>query len=385
MEQYTTDTYKMKREIINFSNKLSEGLSRPERKFYTDMTYGMLASGSCLLTDIAQRLQESTLKINVVDRLSRHLMQGVPQRALQNYLKTIRGWAPAEPVIHIDDSDVIKPDGYHFEALGIVRDGSKSTKEKSVYCKGYHVTEACFLTTSGHPVSLFSQLHSSAEKSFKSVNDITFAAMERGARLFDKATYVMDRGYDDNKMFNKLTELGQDYVIRLTRKRKLFYNGKWMPATELCAKRKGKVKMTLRYKGQEHEAWLSHVKVQVTASKENVYLVLVYGITEFPMMLLTNKPIKSKDDLKHIAQLYFSRWRIEEYFRAKKQIFSFENFRVRKLKAMNTLNFYIGVCMAFLGHMTRKRATNGLLCAIIDAAAPIKAIVHFRYYFRKQG
>ena len=33
----------------------------------------------------------------------------------------------------------------------------------------------------------------------------------------------MDRGYDDNKMFLKLEELGQDYVIRLTSKRKLLY------------------------------------------------------------------------------------------------------------------------------------------------------------------
>ena len=36
--------------------------------------------------------------------------------------------------------------------------------------------------------------------------------------------------------------------------------------------------------------------------------------------------------------------------------------------------------MAFLGHITRKKPTNGLLCAIIEAAAPIKAKVHFHYY-----
>lgn len=42
--------------------------------------------------------------------------------------------------------------------------------------------------------------------------------MKRG-----KATFVMDRGYDDNKMFLKLDELKQDYVIRLTAKRKLFF------------------------------------------------------------------------------------------------------------------------------------------------------------------
>ena len=50
--------------------------------------------------------------------------------------------------------------------------------------------------------------------------------MERGAAMFGKATFVMDRGYDDNKMFLKLDELKQDYVIRLTAKHKLFFHGK---------------------------------------------------------------------------------------------------------------------------------------------------------------
>ncbi len=52
----------------------------------------------------------------------------------------------------------------------------------------------------------------------------------------------MDRGYDDNKMFLKLDELGQEYVIRFASKRKLLYHNKWTPATELRNRRKGKVK-----------------------------------------------------------------------------------------------------------------------------------------------
>lgn len=385
MTNFTSNTYQMKREILNFSNKISRNLSKPERKFTADMTYGMLAGGSCLLTDIVDQLHEPSQKINVVDRLSRHLAEGTSQEALNSYLALVKKWCPNQPVIHIDDSDVVKPDGYKFESLGRVRDGSESTNQKNVYKKGYHVTEAAVLTDNNHPVSIFSEFHSSEEKNFTSINHVTFSAMERGKTLFGKATFVMDRGYDDNKMFLKLDELEQDYVIRLTAKRKLFFHGKWVPATQLRNQRKGKIKMSLHYKGKEHEAYLSHVKVRITAAKKNIYLVLVYGITEHPMMLATNKEITSKEDVIQVAELYFSRWRIEEYFRCKKQVFQFENFRVRKLKAMNALNFYITLCMAFLAHISMKPETSALKVFILQKANPIKRKVHFCYYRLAKG
>ena len=232
MVNFTSNTYQMKREILSFSNKIS-----------------------------------------------RNLAKGTPKAALKTYLTQVRKWCPSHPVIFIDDSDVVKPDGYKFESLGWVRDGSESTATKNVYKKGYYVTEAAVLTNSNHPVSIFSKIHSSSEKDFTSINDITFSAMERAAALFKKATFIMDRGYDDNKMFLKLDSMEQDYIIRLTAKRKLLYHNKWVFATELRNRWKGKVKLPLFYKGKMHDAYLSHVKVQITASRKDIYLVLVYGIT----------------------------------------------------------------------------------------------------------
>ena len=203
MAHFTSNTYQMKREILTFSKKISKKLSKPDRKFTADMTYGILASRSCLLTDIVDQLHEKSKKVNSVERLTRHLNKGVPVKTLRSYLNVVRKWVPDEPVVHIDDSDIAKPDGYHFESLGLVRDGSKSTDTKSVYQKGYHVTEACLLTNNNHPVSIFSKIHSSKEKDFTSVNSVTFSAM------------------------------GQDYVIRLTARRKLLYHNKWVSATEL--------------------------------------------------------------------------------------------------------------------------------------------------------
>lgn len=385
MFNFTSITYQMKREILNFSNKISAKLSKPERKFYADMTYGMLAAKSCLLTDISDQLHEPSKKVNIVDRLRKHLEKGISKKAWISYLQLVRKMVDDNPVIYIDDSDVIKPEGLKFESLCLVRDGSKSTANKTVYEKGYHVTEACVRTKNGQPVSIFSKIHSSAEKNFSSINKTTCNAIRQGAALFQKATFVMDRGYDDNKIFLLLDELQQDYVIRLTAKRKLFYHNKWVKATELRNRRKGKIKIPLIYKGKEQHAYLSHVKVQITASKKDIYLVLVYGISEHPMMLATNKEIKSKEDVLEVAKLYFSRWRIEEYFRCKKQMFQFENFRVRKLTAINALNFHITICMAFLAHISLKPEGNKLKYSIIKTADPIKEKVHFCYYRLAKG
>lgn len=375
----------MKREILTFSNKISKYLPRPDKKFTADMTYGMLAAKSCLLTDIVDTLHEKNKKVNSVERLTRHLNKGISFAALKSYLNTICKWIPECPVIHIDDNDVAKPDGYKFETLGLVRDGSKSTSTKKVYEKSYPVTKACVLSKNKHPVSIFSELHSSKEKNFTSLNNITFSAIKRGKNLFGKATFVMNRGYDDNKMFLKLDELGQDYIIRLTTKRKLFFHSKWIPATQLRNQRKGKIKTPLIYKGKKQDAYLSHVKVQITASRKDIYLVLVYGITKHPMMLATNKEIHSKEDVVDIVKTYFSRWCMEESFRCKKHMFQFENFRVRKLVSINALNFYITLCMAFLTHISMKPETNTLKVAIIQNADPIKEKVHFCYYRLAKG
>lgn len=81
------------------------------------MTYGMLAAGSYLLTDIVDQLHEDSKKANSVERLTRHLNKGIPLPALKSYLTAVHQWVPTDPVTHIDDSDVAKPDGHNLNPL----------------------------------------------------------------------------------------------------------------------------------------------------------------------------------------------------------------------------------------------------------------------------
>ena len=75
-----------------FPIKFPESSPKPEKKFIADMNYGILASNSCLLTDIVDQLHEHSKKINSVDRLSRHLSKGTPKDALRAYLTHIKKW-----------------------------------------------------------------------------------------------------------------------------------------------------------------------------------------------------------------------------------------------------------------------------------------------------
>ncbi len=100
-------------------------------------------------------------------------------------------------IILVDDSDVIKPHGRAFEALGKVRDGS--SKDHKIE-KGYHVTEIVGLSANQkQPISLFSRIHSSWEKSYKSTNEVLFQGLNFViSHLKRNATFVFDRGYDMN-------------------------------------------------------------------------------------------------------------------------------------------------------------------------------------------
>ena len=306
----------------------------------------------------------------------------------KNYTKRIAKVLGNNPVILVDDTDVIKPHGKKFEALGKVKDGS--SKDNKIE-KGYLVTEMVGLTASKkQPVSLFTHIHSSKEKGYKSTNEVTFQGLNQVMNsLQGKATFVFDRGYDMNALFNFMYKREQDFIVRLTEKRKLFWKGKWFKATALRDSRKGKIKTTLTFredgKEKKETVYISHLNIQITASKNPINLVLVYGLGKTPMMLATNKVIKGKEDVVNIVRTYMSRWRVEEYFRFKKQHFGFENFRVRSLRSINNLNQLLTYAIGLLGILAEKMNSSRLPHLLIHNAKALRKDVLFYYYQLAKG
>ena len=103
------------------------------------------------------------------------------------------------------------------------------------------------------------------------------------------------------------------------------------------------------------------------------------------MMLATNREIRSKDDVIRVVRAYFKRWKIEEYFRFKKQHFGFENFRIRSIKAINALNSYITYAIGFVALMSEKSESSGLKVMILEKANLLRKKVSFNYYRLAKG
>lgn len=378
MKHFSTETYQMKRSILRYTEKISDGMKKDQRKFVGEMIYGILASGTCILSKIADVLMEAIQKKNTVERLSRKLLEREVEATERNYLQMVRETIDSTGAVFVDDSEVIKPYGKEFEALGIVRDGSAVVPKLE---HGYHVTEVVGLTReSGQPISLYSHIHSSREKEFISVNNITFEALRRSFKIAPDVTYVFDRGYDMNDLFGFMHREKKKFIVRITEKRKLFWKGKWYKSTALRDSHKGKLKTNVMFNGIPTDCYISCLNVQITQSRRPLRLILVYGLHETPMMLVTNRTIQSKDDAIRVVRTYFSRWRIEEYFRFKKQHFGFENFRVRSLSAINTLNRFLTYAIGFLSMMSSKRDTSALKQAILRHAHPQREKVAFVLY-----
>ena len=143
----------------------------------------------------------------------------------------------------------------------------------------------------------------------------------------------------------------------------------------MASTRKGKIYTKLMYKNENTDCYISYTTVQLSKIKDkDLNLVIIYRKDEEndPMYLLTDLSIKTKDDVEKIARIYMLRWRIEEYFKSKKQNYDFENFRLRNLKAINNLNLILTCVMLHLGTLSEKMNTKLLVIKIIEASESLK-------------
>ncbi|WP_440897042.1 transposase [Amphibacillus sp. Q70] len=329
--------YQTKRNLRTFSNKLTQNLSKSRQKFYLDLLYGISKSQHIFLSEIARSLNEAIDLTYTIKRLSRNAAQDEDLRCVHsNYLDTLHTSIPDNPLVIVDESDIAKPYAEKMEALGQIHDGSKKTIEK-----GYTTINFALSTAkTKHPLSLYTHVCSAQEDGFESMNVEKAKGFNTIDRLMDeqKCTFVMDRLYDSNDMFNYVHSLKHFFITRLKDNRYLIHKNRRIKVPDLANRRKGKINFRTEIQGVQYALKVSHIQVKLPTLKDTpLNMVVVYGYGKKPMKLLTNHIIKSKKDVLWILKGYITRWRIEELFRVQKQEFKLEKIQTMLLSSLRIL------------------------------------------------
>ena len=278
MNNFTMNAYEMKRDLLNFSKKISNGVNHPTSKFVMDMQFGLAKSGSCLISEIARSLNEE-IKLNyTIERLCDNLSNMYDEESntiWNNYLKEVKKNVDLDnSIVLFDDSDINKEYSRKLEDIDRVIDASSTDKR---IVNGYHVCEATILTKNEkQTLNIYSNIYSCKSNNFESKNKYTMESIKAAEELVgDNFIGVFDRGYDDNKIIHHMSK--HKFVIRLDNERVLLFKGKRHSVEEIAQGRKGKIKMKALFDdNEEKELKLSYTKVKLPYNKKEYTLVIVY-------------------------------------------------------------------------------------------------------------
>jgi len=104
--------------------------------------------------------------------------------------------------------------------------------------------------------------------------------------------------------------------------------------------------------------------IRLAGRPEQLYLVVVAGFGEEPLLLLTNALDGARDSqsLWWIARIYLTRWKIEETFRFIKQSYNLEDIRVMKYQRLKNLVVLVTAAAYFAATFLGQKMKLRILC-----------------------
>jgi hypothetical protein len=385
MTKYNTIGHNLKRGIVNFCNKISGDFGRPAQKFVADMVFGIIAGKSCHLTKIGRTLNEEIKLDKTVERLSRNLMNfDGGDELMENYFNSVKNNFDDETVLIIDGSDIAKPHSVKLEGICSVRDGSTGE-----ITEGYMTAGVSALTAKQkQPIPIYNRVYSTEEKGYVSNNEETLKALEFITAHFSKDNIrTFDRGYDGGFLFDYLLPRDEKFIVRMVGNRNCVYKGKNILLSKLAARFKGQFALKFEAKdGKKVNCKISIVPVELPKYPgKHLNLVVCIGFGTEPLMLLTNLESDDKRLCVTVTKVYLMRWRIEEYYRFKKQGYGFEKFLVRSLKSIRNLDLLLTVALGHIGVLSEKVDDSIEVDEIVAASKRLYGLALFTFYAISDG
>lgn len=325
-------------------------IKRPELKLIFNLFYGVLKSGSTIISEIARAIPSNThigsLEVRLTTKLEQYDLNHLDfsQYVFSNFSST-------PTTILIDESDVIKPYGIKFEDLTYIHDGSKEGRPKE---KGYDLTGILLIGLYNNVFPLVLNVYSKQSPNYKSLPFKTREHITQILSRYKRNTIIsMDRGYDGKTYINPI-EKDYSYVIRAKENRKYITNQGIFNINELMQKYKCKYSTTfINSKNIKMYQKFISVEVRHQELKKRAWLVIEsVNSCKDKRVYLTNIDCSTKEGCILALKSYRLRWRVEEFFRFIKTEFCFEKFRVRKLKAINNLTFIVSLITTYISRLS---------------------------------
>ncbi|RPJ53062.1 MAG: hypothetical protein EHM23_31680 [Acidobacteria bacterium] len=382
---------RLKAQLTKFSSELCAGLSKPLGRFVSQMLFGIQSSQDVKLSNIGRSLQEEIPLIRTEKRLSRNLKSAELEKKLTPQLVRMGGpRVQLNTVLALDLSDIRKEYAQKMENLATVRDGSTGELHQ-----GYWLCDVTAAEVNGSEiVPLYQKLFSVEAKDFTSENAEVLAAVDLiRTHTQGRGIWVIDRGGDRKKLLEPLLERGQRFVIRSTGQRTVIDQRGLLGSVAEVAGRcrlRHQARIVKIQDGQEkiHELRYGAEPIRLPGRSEKLWLVVIAGFGEQPLLLLTDLPVAARDSqtLWWIVQIYLTRWKIEETFRFVKQSYNLEDIRVMKYQRLKNLVILVTAVAYFAATFLGQQMKLRILCEkLLIISQRFFGIPPFRFYALADG
>jgi hypothetical protein len=385
--------------------KLAVDLTRGEAKLVSDLVVGISQTQRVLLSETARVINEiegssedddPKALIRTEQRLSKGLaktqsgLDELPQAWLTFVAPTVRRLK----FVTVDGSDMTKPYGGTFEYLDKVRDGSAPGKPIK---PGYWLINIEAADGQGHHVPLVLTPFSTQDPDYQDKGEkawsLTFQEEMRkvASVTAEDATWLFDRGFDDNEHFRFMRERGRKHVIRVKRNRNVLVGDTTNPSVQNIATFAEGLKKphaaSIRYVDKKTHVpktcrvSFAFVPVRLPDVEGSFWLLVVTGTQGEDWLLLSDQRPKNAKAAEAIVQAYIERWGNEEVTRLWKQCVDAEDIRVRKLCAIRRLLFLsmVAVGIQALWLLLRPKSAHKLI-ARVKVFIPIVRFLYYRLW-----
>jgi hypothetical protein len=366
-------------ELRSLVESVATGQPTPAKKFLFEMLFGLVASGSVLLTEVGRKFPPTGTLHAIEKRLSRQLgsARWDEDALLDQYVSWAARRIKPDTALASDTSDIRKVYAEQMECLGRVHDGSTGE-----VVTGYWLLSVEAHQADGRRQGISLRAWSAQAADFESENREMLDAVELVERYAPRrALWVIDSAGDRLRLHHAFMKLRVRYLVRVKRDRVICWHGAPGKIMAVAAQVLwcGSFRFAHRTKrGRWRKIRVRYGFERITWQEKPYTLLVAEGVSDERLILWTNEVVTTVEEAEGVVQAYLRRWAVEDANRVVKQEFALERIRVTDWRRVQRLVLLVGITYSFVGFVSRKgqRVVKKLVEPARRLRPPKKAIAY---------